>query len=95
MSTVHVLEVLAGLFGFAGALTMLLQTRALRRARRACEVSLTLLAVWTVGYAVWASYGIALGNAVVMAVNAAGAIGTVSALAVGVRLRRASPCSMP
>ena len=95
MSPVHVLGPLAALFGLAGALTMLLQTRALRRAGRACEVSMTLLAVWTVGYAVWASYGLALGNPIVLTVNAAGVAGTASALAVALRLRRASPCPMP
>jgi uncharacterized protein with PQ loop repeat len=95
MSAVQVLGPLACLFGLAGALTMLLQTRALRRARRACEVSMTLLAVWTVGYAVWASYGMALGNPIVLVVNGAGVLGSVSALAVAVRLRRTSPCPMP
>ena len=95
MSPVQLLAAGATTFGFASALTLALQTRALRRARRACEISVALLAVWAVGYSMWVAYGMALANPVVVAVNLAGAIGTAATLVVAVRLRRAYPCPSP
>jgi uncharacterized protein with PQ loop repeat len=95
MSPVQLLAAGATTFGLASALTLALQTRALRRARQACEISVAMLAVWAVGYSVWVAYGLALANPVLVAVNLAGAIGTAATLVVAVRLRRAYPCRVP
>jgi uncharacterized protein with PQ loop repeat len=92
MTPVELLAAGATTFGLASSLTLALQTRALRRARRACEISLALLAVWAVGYAVWVAYGMALANPALIVVNLAGAVGSVATLVVAVRLRREHPC---
>jgi hypothetical protein len=92
MTAIEILAAGATAFGLASSLTLALQTRALRRARRACEISVALLAVWTVGYAVWVAYGMALANPALVVVNLAGAVGAIATLVVALRLRREHPC---
>jgi hypothetical protein len=92
MTAIEILAAGATTFGLASSLTLALQTRALRRARRACEISVALLAVWAVGYAVWVAYGMALANPALVVVNLAGGIGAVATLVVAVQLRREHPC---
>ena len=90
----QVLGCLAGISGLAGALTLLAQTRTMLRARRACEISLLLLSKgWTAGYAIKLAYGLALENAVMVTVNAAGTAGAAAARRRG-RLRRRAPCEV-
>ena len=95
MSPVQYLAAAATVLGLAGSLSLVHQTRALQRARRACEVSLALLAFWAVGYTMWFAYGMALANPALVAVNLAGVLGASSTLVVAIRLRRANPCPAP
>jgi MtN3 and saliva related transmembrane protein len=63
------LALAAGSFGIAMGLSPLLQLRRVRRRRSSADVSLAYLAVLLVGFALWLSYGIALGNAALIVSN--------------------------
>ena len=74
-------------YGLGGALSILLQARQMLVRHASCDVSLHFLSVYVVGYATWLLYGLSLGNAPIVLVNALGLVcGTVT-LTVALRLR--------
>ncbi len=70
MSTTTVLAVTASIWGVAMALSPALQIRTMIAQRSSRGISLGYLTVLLVGFALWASYGIALGNAAIIVPNA-------------------------
>ncbi len=85
------LAFLAGGWGVLMGLAPLLQIRTIRRRRSSADVSLGSMAVLLVGFGLWLAYGIALGDAALIATNLTAI--TVSLAAVGVTLayRRDAP----
>jgi uncharacterized protein with PQ loop repeat len=73
--------------GLDGSLSILLQTRQMLVRRASCHVSLRFLSVYVVGYAIWLLYGLSLGNAPIVVVNALGLVCGTMTLTVGLRLR--------
>lgn len=81
------LALAAGSFGIAMGLSPLLQLRRVRRRRSSADVSLAYLAVLLVGFALWLSYGIALGNAALIVSNVVALTTNVLTIAAVVRFR--------
>lgn len=69
MSTTTVLAVTASVWGVAMALSPLLQIRTMIALRSSRGISLGYLSVLLVGFALWLSYGVALGNAAIIVPN--------------------------
>jgi uncharacterized protein with PQ loop repeat len=70
-------------YGLGGALSILLQARQMLVRRASCDVSLRFLSVYVVGYAIWLLYGLSLGNAPIVLVNALGLVCGTMTLTVG------------
>jgi MtN3 and saliva related transmembrane protein len=87
MSTSSFLAIAAGSWGIAMSLSPLLQVRAIVRARTSAGVSGSYLLVLLVGFVLWLSYGIAIGNPALIATNAV-ALLTYSATVLTVRAFR-------
>jgi MtN3 and saliva related transmembrane protein len=81
------LALAAGSFGIAMGLSPLLQLRRVRRRRSSADVSLAYLAVLLVGFALWLSYGIALGNAALIVSNVVALTTNVLTIAAVLRFR--------
>jgi MtN3 and saliva related transmembrane protein len=81
------LALVAGSFGIAMGLSPLLQLRRVRRRRSSADVSLAYLAVLLVGFALWLSYGIALGNAALIVSNVVALTTNVLTIAAVLRFR--------
>jgi uncharacterized protein with PQ loop repeat len=74
-------------YGLGGALSILLQARQMLVRGESCDVSLRFLGVYVVGYAIWLLYGLSLGNAPIVLVNALGLVCGTMTLTVALRLR--------
>jgi uncharacterized protein with PQ loop repeat len=81
------LALAAGSFGIAMGLSPLLQLRRVRIRRSSADVSLAYLSVLLVGFALWLSYGIALGNAALIVSNVVAQTTHVLTIAAVVRFR--------
>jgi MtN3 and saliva related transmembrane protein len=92
MSTSSLLAIAAGSWGIAMSLSPLLQMRAIVRARTSAGVSSGYLLVLLVGFLLWLSYGIAIGNPALIATNAVAFL-TYTATVITVRLYR--PAAQP
>jgi uncharacterized protein with PQ loop repeat len=86
------LATLGTAFGLAGAASLLLQARRLRRLGTACEISVPIRLVSLTGYAVWLAYGVAIRDLPLIAVDAAGLAGAILVLRITIRLRRLRSC---
>ena len=90
----QVLGALATLYGFAGALAVLLQTRQMRERGSSGDVSVRFLATYVGGYAIWLLYSISIGSVPIIVVDAAGLCCGVVTLVVALRLRRGRPVGL-
>ena len=88
---VSVLTALATSIGMAQALALLDQTRRLRRAGSAQEVSVAFLSASLIGNVVWFAYGTFRLDAALLVVNSAGLLGGTATLVTALRLRRSRP----
>jgi uncharacterized protein with PQ loop repeat len=77
----------AATWGVAMAVSPLLQIRAIRAHRSSKGVSIGYQQVLLVGFLLWLSYGIALGNAAIIVPNIVAAIVCVATIAIAVRYR--------
>ena len=90
MSTSSLLALIAGTWGVAMALSPLLQIRTIVRNRSSADVSLGYLTVLTVGFVLWFSYGVAIGNAALIVTNTVAIVVSIGTMAVVMRFRRGS-----
>jgi uncharacterized protein with PQ loop repeat len=79
----------ATVYGFGGALSVLLQARQMRARGGSGDVSLRFLGTYVGGYAIWLLYGLSIGSAPIVLVHAVGLACGLVTLAVAVRLRGA------
>ena len=85
----QLLATIATVYGFGGALAVLLQAHHMRELGSSRDVSVRFLAVYVGGYAVWLLYGVSIGSVPIIVADGAGlCCGTVT-LAIAVALRRA------
>ncbi len=87
MSTVSLLALFAGSWGVLMSIAPILQIRAMVRARSSAGVSLGYLRVLLVGFVIWFSYGVALGDVALIVCNALSATVGAATIAVAVRYR--------
>ncbi len=87
MSTVSLLALLAGSWGVIMSISPLLQIRAMVRVGSSAGVSLGHLRVLLVGFAVWLSYGIALGDLALIVTNGMAMAVGATTIAVAARYR--------
>lgn len=69
-----VLAAVAASWGVVMALSPVLQIRAMRTHRSSKEVSIGYLAVLFVGFLLWITYGVAIGNAAIVVPNSVAAV---------------------
>jgi uncharacterized protein with PQ loop repeat len=77
----------AATWGVAMAISPLLQIRAIRAHRSSKGVSIGYQQVLLVGFLLWLSYGIALGNAAIIVPNVVAAVVCVATIAIAIRYR--------
>ena len=82
-----VLAAAAATWGVAMAVSPLLQIRSIRRHRSSRGVSVAYQQVLLVGFLLWLSYGIALGNAALIVPNTVATIVCVATIIVSLRYR--------
>jgi uncharacterized protein with PQ loop repeat len=82
-----VLAAAAATWGVAMAVSPLLQIRAIRAHRSSKGVSVGYQQVLLVGFLLWLSYGIALGNPAIIVPNTVAAVVAVLTIAVTLRYR--------
>ena len=87
MSPITVLAVAAATCGIAMGLSPLLQLRRVTARRSSADVSVGYLAVLGVGFTLWLSYGIALGNAPLIVSNVVALTTNVLTIAAVLRFR--------
>ena len=87
MSTVSLLALVAGSWGVIMSIAPLLQIRTMVRARSSAGVSLGYLRVLLVGFVLWFSYGVALGDPALIVCNALSAAVGATTIGVAVRYR--------
>jgi uncharacterized protein with PQ loop repeat len=88
---VGVLTAIATSIGLAQALALLDQTRKLRRAGSAREVSVSFLAASLTGNVIWLAYGVLRIDPALLIVNCAGILGATATLVTALRLRCRAP----
>lgn len=88
---VTILSAVATSIGLAQACALFDQTRKLRRAGSADEVSVAFLTASLVGNVVWFAYGAFQVDVALLAVNSAGLLGGAATLTTALRLRRRRP----
>lgn len=91
---VTVLSAMATSIGMAQACALLDQTRKLRRAGSAQEVSVAFLLASLVGNVIWFAYGALRLDPALLVVNSAGLIGGGATFVTAVRLRRSRPAAL-
>jgi uncharacterized protein with PQ loop repeat len=84
---IEVLAFAAATWGVAMALSPLLQIRAIRMHRSSKGVSVGYQQVLLVGFILWLSYGIALGNLAIMVPNAVAAVVCLATILIALRYR--------
>jgi uncharacterized protein with PQ loop repeat len=83
----EVLACSATVYGTLAALAAILQTRDMLKRRASCDVSARFFAVYTGGYAAWLVYGISVGSAPLIVVDAVGLLCGGLTLSVALSLR--------
>ncbi len=81
------LAFVATAYGIVTALAALLQARQLLVRRRSCDISALLFAIYLGSYGVWLAYGLSIGSAPIVAVNAVGLVSIAFVLAIALSLR--------
>lgn len=82
------LAVLAASWGVLMAISPTLQIRRILERRSSTDISLSYLAVLQVGFTLWISYGIALGNLAIIVPNTVAFLVGCATIAFAVRYRR-------
>lgn len=90
MNTTTVLAVAAASCGIAMGLSPLLQLRRVTVRRSSADVSLAYLGVLLVGFALWLSYGVALGNVPLIVSNIVALTTNVVTIAAVLHFREAA-----
>lgn len=81
------LALLVTTYGIAASLAAFLQARQLFLRRRSCDLSATLFGIYLGGYGLWIAYGLSIGSAPLVAVNAVGSVSVASVLVLALSLR--------
>ncbi len=84
------LAVVAATAGIIMAAAPVLQIRRMFETRSSKDLSLAYLGVLLVGFVIWISYGISLGNLALIIPNVVALIVTVATIVIALRLRSAS-----
>jgi MtN3 and saliva related transmembrane protein len=84
------LAIVAATTGVIMAASPVLQIRRMLVTRSSEDLSLAYLGVLVVGFAVWVSYGISLGNLALIIPNSVAIIVTITTIAVALRFRSAA-----
>jgi MtN3 and saliva related transmembrane protein len=79
--------VAAGFWGLLMSLAPLLQVRAILRLRSSAGVSLGYMSVLFVGFVLWLSYGLSIGNPALIATNIASIVMCAITITVTIRFR--------
>jgi uncharacterized protein with PQ loop repeat len=87
MSAAAVLGLAAGGWGILMGLSPALQIKRIIERRHSDDVSMPFLAIIAIGTALWTSYGVAVGDPVIIIGNFFGVVGNLTALAVVYRYR--------
>jgi MtN3 and saliva related transmembrane protein len=85
------LPFVAGAWGVLMGLAPLLQIRTILQRRSSADVSVGSMAVLLVGFALWLSYGLSIGDGALIATNVTALAVTASAIAVTLAFRRPRP----
>lgn len=86
-SAAPVLSIVATAYGLGASTASLLQARQMLRSGTSKDVSIGFLASFVGGYAIWLLYGISIGSAPLMVVDAVGALSGGFTLVVAIRAR--------
>ena len=89
------LAVLAASWGVLMAISPILQIRRMLARRSSADVSIAYLGVLQIGFTLWVSYGIAIGNAALIVSNSVAWVVGVVTIAVTLRYREGGPASRP
>lgn len=81
------LAVLAASWGVLMAISPTLQIRRILERRSSTDISLSYLAVLQVGFTLWISYGIALGNLAIIVPNSVAFLVGVATIVIAIRYR--------
>ena len=81
------LAITAIVYGAAAALSVLLQARQMLASGRSCHVSVSFLATYAGGYAIWLLYGLSVRSVPIIVVDALGLVCGAVTLAVALSLR--------
>ncbi len=81
------LALVVTVYGVVSGLAALLQARQLLERRRSCDVSALLFGVYLGGYVLWLAYGLSIGSAPIVTVNAVGLVSVASVLVIALSLR--------
>ena len=90
----QIIGTVATIYGFGGALAVLMQARQMHRRGTSDDVSARFLATYVGGYAVWLLYGLSIESLPIIVVHAVGLCSGSVTLAVALALRegrRAAP----
>jgi uncharacterized protein with PQ loop repeat len=87
LTTAHLLETIATLYGVGAAAAVLLQARQMLERRSSCDVSARFFAVYAGGYLVWLLYGLSIASVPLIVVDVVGLLCGGFTLAVALRLR--------
>ncbi len=85
------IELVATTYGVAMSLAPFLQARRMTQRRSSVDVSITYLAVLTVGFTLYFLYGLSISNRLLIITNTVSIVATVITLAIAVRLRDTRP----
>jgi MtN3 and saliva related transmembrane protein len=85
-----VLAIVATTWGIGMAMSPLLQIRRMRSTGSSADLSVGYLAILQVGFALWLSYGLALGNPALVISNSAALVFGLSTIVFARRLRTQS-----
>ena len=88
MSVETVLALLASSFGVVMGLAPSLQIRRMLTERSSRDVSIGYFAIIALGSVLWASYGVSIGNLVIVIPNVVGCLASTTTMVVAHRLRR-------
>ena len=83
----HLLATVVTVYGIAGACTALLQARQILRRGTSCDVSARFFAIYASGYALWLLYGVSVGSAPLILVDAVGLVCGLVTLAITLQAR--------
>jgi len=85
------IELVATTYGVAMSLAPFLQARRMIQRRSSVDVSITYLAVLTVGFTLYFLYGLSISNRLLIITNTVSIVATVITLAIAIRLRDTRP----